>query len=239
VERDRYLGLLAADGVRLRTTASTDLTALVPCCPGWTAGDVVTHTAEVYEHKLAAIALGGTRPDPWPPAWPADHDPLAWFDDALNRLLTTLTETDLSAPSWTWWPADQSCGFWLRRMAQETAVHRTDAEAAAGTLTPVAEDLAIDGIEEVLTMMLSGDWSDEPQPDSVGTVNIGGAWLVTMSETLIDVRPTDAPAAAEVEGSPSDLLLWLWGRVPDTAVCISGDGSVAAKLRERLRIATQ
>jgi hypothetical protein len=103
----------------------------------------------------------------------------------------------------------------------------------------VAEDLAIDGIEEVLTMMLSGDWSEEPQPDSIGTVNIGGAWLVTMTETLIDVRPTDAPAAAEIAGSPSDLLLWLWGRMADAAVSLRGEASAAAKLRERLKIATQ
>ncbi len=35
-----------------------------------------------------------------------------------------------SAPTWSWWPADQSVGFWVRRMAHETAVHRWDAEGA-------------------------------------------------------------------------------------------------------------
>ena len=37
-------------------------------------------------------------------------------------------------------------GFVIRRMAQETAIHRWDAESAAGTVTPVESTLASDGI---------------------------------------------------------------------------------------------
>ena len=43
---------------------------------------------------------------------------------------------DPAAPSWTWWPDDQTAGFWLRRMAQETAVHRVDVELPLGATTP-------------------------------------------------------------------------------------------------------
>ena len=41
-------------------------------------------------------------------------------------------------------------GFWFRRMAHETVIHRVDAELAAGLPTAhVPDDLAIDGIDEV------------------------------------------------------------------------------------------
>ena len=172
VDREGYLETLEADSRLLAEAAARDLTAAVPCCPGWTVRDAVEHVAEVYEHKLAAIERGGERPEPWPPAWPADRDPLDWFADARERLLDTLTRTDPAAPSWTWWPPDQTAGFWLRRMAQETAVHRVDVEAATGAAAPVDAALALDGIDEVLELMLAGDWASDPQPDLTGTVDV-------------------------------------------------------------------
>ena len=50
------------------------------------------------------------------------------------------------APAPTWFGPDQTVGFWIRRMAQETVIHRIDAELAAGLpVTPVPGDLAADG----------------------------------------------------------------------------------------------
>lgn len=51
---------------------------------------------------------------------------------------------------------------------------------AFDALTPVDSGLALDGIDEVLHVMLAGDWSEEPQPDSTGRVMLtagGRAWL--------------------------------------------------------------
>ena len=44
---------------------------------------------------------------------------------------------------------------------------------------------------------------------------------------------------ATVSGEPSELLLWLWGRRPLSAVTVEGDEAVIAELRERLSLATQ
>jgi uncharacterized protein (TIGR03083 family) len=132
-------------------------------------GDTVSHIAEAYEHKIACIRLCSTAPDPWPPPWPSDQDRLAWFGDAHQRLLNVLKTVDPAAPSWTWWPPDQTAGFWVRRMAQETAIHRVDGQGASGGVTSVDAELAIDGIDELLLMMVAGDWSDDVQPGSVGT----------------------------------------------------------------------
>jgi hypothetical protein len=97
MDRLRYLELLDVDGRLLSTAAADDLRADVPACPGWTVGDVVRHTAEVYEHKIACIQLAGARPDPWPPRWPADRDPVTWFVEAHGRLLQVLASTDPAA----------------------------------------------------------------------------------------------------------------------------------------------
>lgn len=239
VDRERFLETLRTDGDLLLLTARRDLAAPIPTCPGWTVRDAVEHTAEVYEHKLACVAAGGARPDPWPPVWPEDRDPLEWYADAHARLVATLTSTDPGAPSWTWWPEDQTAGFWVRRMAQETAVHRADVESAFGAVTPVDAELAVDGVDEVLTMMLAGDWSTDPEPSLTGTAAVetgGRRWHVTMTPVEVTVGPA-GDAEATVTGDPSDVLLWLWGR--GDGVRISGDDEAARRFRERLALATQ
>jgi hypothetical protein len=46
---------------------------------------------------------------------------------------------------------DQTVGFWIRRMAQETVVHRVDAELAAEVAPgAIPDDIALDGIDEFL-----------------------------------------------------------------------------------------
>lgn len=243
MDNDRFLSLLRSDGSLLAETARRDLDAPVPPCPGWQVRDVVTHTAEVYEHKLECIRLRA-QPDPWPPDWPADRDPLDWFADAHSRLVHVLSTTDPATPAYTWWPPDQTVGFWIRRMAQETAVHRVDAQSAFDAITPVDPELAVDGVDEVLMLMLEGDWSDAPI-DQVGDgerieVATGGrSWLVTLLPKSIDVVAADgAQARARVSGEPSNVLLWLWGRAGDSAVEFGGDRAATRLLRERLALAT-
>lgn len=262
MDRAAYLSLLEADGQLLLTAAQEQLDRPVPPCPGWVVRDVVQHTAEVYEHKITCIELRGERPEPWPPPWPDDRDPLEWFADAHRRMVETLQSIDPDAPSWTWWPPDQRAGFWVRRMAQETAIHRVDVQSAAGAIGPVAADLAVDGIDEVLAMMLAGDWSDEPQPGSTGTIAVdagGQRWWVelaveqvTVEQVIVEQLTTEQVTAegrnadraarepdARVSGDPSDVLLWLWGRAGDAAVTITGDPAAAQRLRARLAVATQ
>ena len=231
---------LAEEGGRLQAAAARDLTAPVPSCPGWSVLDVVQHTAEVYEHKLACIALGGDKPDPWPPVWP-EQDALAWFADAHRRVLEVLRTTDPAAPSWTWWPADQTAGFWRRRMAQETAMHRADVELAFGTPTPIDPELAVDGIDELLELMLAGDWTGDEAPDLTGVVAVattGRAWTITMTADQVSLEESGDPVAT-VSGEASPLLLWLYGRAADDVVDLTGDPAGAVILRARLALATQ
>jgi uncharacterized protein (TIGR03083 family) len=242
MEYETYVGHVQQDGQRLATVASGTLSETVPSCPGWTVADVVTHVAEVYEHKMSCTALG-KAPDPWPPEWPADRDPLEWFGDAHSRLLEMFARSGPTTPSATWWPSDQTVGFWARRMAQETAVHRVDAELAIGKPTPVNADLAVDGVDEVL-IWLTGDWSEDPDDAATGqrvAVSTGGRrWGVTLEREAVSIDEDGGTAAdATLGGDPSDVLLWLWGRSSDDRVLRSGDEDAIRLLRSRLVLVTQ
>jgi uncharacterized protein (TIGR03083 family) len=242
MEYETFVGHVRDDGRRLAAVAGGNLSLEVPSCPGWTVRDLVSHVAQVYEHKIACTALGHA-PDPWPPEWPADRDPIEWFGDAHERLLEMFRTSEPTTPSATWWPPDQTVGFWARRMAQETAVHRVDAELAIDDATPVDAELAVDGVDEVLLLMLAGDWSEDPEETATGqrvAISTGGrTWLVTLEEKAMSVAEDGRAAGATLEGDPSDVLLWLWGRSSDENVARSGDEEALRLLRSRLVLATQ
>jgi uncharacterized protein (TIGR03083 family) len=230
------------DGRRLSAVAEGRLPADAPSCPGWKVRDLVSHVAEVYEHKIACTLLG-EAPDPWPPEWPADRDPIEWFVDAHERLLEMFARSEPTTPSATWWPPDQTVGFWARRMAHETAVHRVDAELAAGAPTPIGSDLARDGVDEVLTIMLAGEWSEDADDAATGqrvAVAAGQrSWTVVLERESVAVADGEREPHARIDGDPSNVDLWLWGRVPDERVHRTGDQAAIDLLRRRLVLATQ
>jgi uncharacterized protein (TIGR03083 family) len=215
----RYLHLLHEEGERLLLAAEEVMDLPVPACPGWAVRDVVDHLGMVYGHKVAALELG-RRPEPG--EWqgpPAGADEVQWCHGLLHRLAADLARLAPDQPAWTWWEPDQTVAFWQRRMALETAVHRVDVESATGRVTPVEPDLALDGVDEILTVMLA----------DAGTDEVAGPF-VDGNRVRVSVAGTSASAEA------SDLLLWLWGRRPSGAVEVVGDEGA---LRDLLRHATQ
>jgi uncharacterized protein (TIGR03083 family) len=232
---DRYLACIDTESERL-ANAVQDLEAPVPPCPGWTVRECVRHTGSVYWHKVTCMRL---QRQPEEGEWPTDpgagQDIVEWFRDAHQTLRTELTSRDPASPSPTWWPPDQTVGFWYRRMAQEVAVHRGDVESAYGAISPVAEDIALDGIDEVLRRMLAGP---DPLPGSGPTVDVaagGQSWQLTLLAEGENVT-SDATDLADaiVSGEPSNVYLWLWTRLPDDAVRFDGDPEVIDALRRRL-----
>lgn len=219
----RYLDLLHRDGERLLEASEGNTAAACPSCEGWTVDDLVFHVGSVYAHKLAALRLGRAPvKGEWqvPPEEASPEDDLAWCHAELHALAAELGRLPGDAPAWTWWPAEQTVGFWQRRMALETAVHRVDAELASGAVTPVDAELALDGIDEVLHVMLAGSGVD----DVSGPVVDAGRVTVSVSGTTI-------------AGPASDLFLWLWGR--GDAGHLEVLAGSAADLRALVRDATQ
>jgi uncharacterized protein (TIGR03083 family) len=253
MDPDRYLQLIEQDGARLSAVArQTRLDAAIPSCPGWTAGDCVAHTAEVYQHKVACIRLGRSPGGDYEQQPPAGVDLLDWLDASLALLLSELRDRGPAAPAYSWWPPDQTVGFWYRRMAQETAVHRLDVEDAAGTPTPIDPELAVDGIDEVLDLFISEGWDTDVTPEEWGDVDPhagegrtiamrsgGRVWRSTLGPATIALSRDDVPSDASVTGDPEAVLLWLWGRRGDDVVDLDGDRSVLKAFRDRLVIGTQ
>jgi uncharacterized protein (TIGR03083 family) len=248
---ERYLWLLSADGHRLSEVAEGNLGRPAPTCPGWDVDEVVRHTGEVYHHKIACTMLGRRPADDEYEHGPGDGlDLLDWFDGALSALIDTLSARSPESTAYTWYPPEQDVGFWMRRMAQETAIHRVDAEAAADDITSIDDDLAVDGVDEVLDLFARFGVGDDPSEDV--SAWDGRSWLVRTGPRAwhLDVRASDpdgqirlrrdsGPADAVVTGEPSELLLWLWGRRPDAAVSVQGTSASAAELRALLAHATQ
>ncbi len=245
MEPAALLDRLAADHARLTEVAARDLTGRVPSCPEWTVGDLVRHVAMVYLHKVACMRLGH-EPADWPPDLSAE-EPLALLDRAYAQLTAEFAARRPTDASYTWYPPDQTVGFWIRRMAQETAMHRVDAELAAGDVTPIAADLAVDGVDEALVTFLA--YFSRSYPDGFDLA-AGPAVAVAADGQLWEVQPTpegvhvDPAAAGEgtvatVSGRPSDVLLWLWRRAPMDAVEIEGDPAAAERLYALMGAATQ
>jgi uncharacterized protein (TIGR03083 family) len=160
MDESRYLECLAADHGDLRdAAASVELTTPVPNCPGWTVSDLVFHVAEVYLHKVTVMRTG-EWPEQWPPPDVAVEPELPLLGRAYGELIAEFRARQPTDPTPTWYDPDQTVAFWIRRMAQETVVHRIDAEQAAGRpVTTVPDDLAVDGVDEVLKRFLGYDFS--------------------------------------------------------------------------------
>jgi hypothetical protein len=115
-------------------------------------------------------------------------------------------------------------------------VHRIDAELTAGVdVTPVDPAFAVDGIDEVLFMMLpiSGP---EPIGGNGETVHlhatdIEGEWLVTLLPESATAERGHAKGDAAIRGTASDLLLQVWGRDALGELEVFGDESVIARFR--------
>lgn len=242
---ETYLAHLNRDAARMAELAEQGLDGPVPACPGWTVGEALVHTGEVYSHKVACMRLAAQpqSEDDWDHG-PADgQDAVAWFRERLAELTTELTTRGADGATYTWYEPDQTVGFWFRRMAQETAVHRVDVESGFDAVSPVDDDLAVDGIDEVLDCFLSYQNEDVgPDGPGRGTVAVRTGdhiWRTTLTADEAVLSREPGPADAVVSGEPSELLLWLWGRRPDSAVVREGDEALLVGFRERLRVVTQ
>lgn len=238
MDGERYLAHLADDAALLLACGRRDLDAPVPSCPGWTMTDLLWHVAIVYRHKVECMRRGAS-PTPWPPSRTDEH-PVDVLQRDYDDLVAELRTRGPDAPSYTWHAPDQTVGFWYRRMTHETAIHRVDAQLALGAATPVDAVLAADGVDEMLDVMLSGDYSDLPVPglDSAVRLHAGGReWLVHNESTWLTVArdpPTDLAADAVLSVDPSTMDLWLWGRAPQSDLNVEGDVAAVDALRARI-----
>lgn len=254
MENSRYLECLAADYTRLRAVVPDKLTAPVPTCPGWTVADLTRHVGEVYRHKTLAMREGA-EPATFPPPGLAGQEPVALLDRTYAELRAEFAARKPADPAGSWYTPDQTVGFWIRRMAQETVIHRIDAELGAGEpVSPVPADLAVDGIDELLKVFVAfsvaewGDYFTEVLASSPGRTYLvrtdGAAWRARTGPGQFEVTDGAGDGAADVTvaGPPEAVLRWVWNRQgPGEAagVTVQGAADAVEELHRCIVTATQ
>lgn len=243
---ESYLAHFDAD-FEAMLAASDDLALPVPGCPGWDVAALLSHVLGVYRHKLETLRLDANPGDrstgPWG-AVPEGADVRELIRSAQAELRAVLASRAPDEGTFAWWPSEQTVGFWHRRMAQETTVHRWDAESAVDGpdgAGDIPDDLALDGVDELLGW-LRWPWDEVPQVEASGqrvlVASEGHSWTVTLHETSVEVVGGAGEADALVAGPPSGLLLHLWGRPGDHGIATTGDATALRLLRERLDLTT-
>ncbi|MGW2254184.1 maleylpyruvate isomerase family mycothiol-dependent enzyme [Kitasatospora sp. NPDC001660] len=248
MEISEHIDALRREGALLADAAArADLTAPVPTCPDWQVADLLRHIGLVHRWAAAHPARGLREPldldgggEPVGPA-PSGAALLDWYREGHAALVDTLVAAPADVDCWSFLPAPSPLAFWARRQAHETAIHRFDADAAAGTDGPRADTaLALDGVDELLRGFLvrprSRLRSEKPRTVLVRATDGPGTWRVTISQEPPAVT-TDEPAEADltITGPAHELYLLLWNRLPAEhaeATTSTGDESLLRLWRE-------
>ena len=234
--REEYVSHLLADYARLLACLPSEPVA-VPSCPGWNTNDLAKHMAKVYLHQAFVVETGDKAHEKEHlAAYPRTDDPLefmGWGFEAITKAL------DVSRPerkTWSWHHSDFTVDFWFRRMAHETLIHRIDAEIACDDVTAISEDLALDGIDEVLDFLpLLGSWDEAPNlPFGIVSIHAHGNghdlnWDVEFTADKAVVSKTEKvnpSARLTISGTPESVDLYLWGRInsSDPRITLNGEG---------------
>jgi uncharacterized protein (TIGR03083 family) len=219
--------------------------AAVPGCPGWVVADLLRHLGMVHRWAATHVAEGmaavaGGR-HPALVTAPADGL-LEWYVAGHAALVAALRAAPPGLECWTFLPAPSPLAFWARRQAHETAIHRADAEAAAGTVPEFPPGFADDGLDE-LVGGFAATRGTRLVADPVRTLLIApgdtaGRWHLTIGPEGRQVRTGGPDAAADctVRGRATDLYLLLWNRAPARPAGITGNAAVLALWHERQRV---
>jgi uncharacterized protein (TIGR03083 family) len=241
-----HLEHLHRDGLALADVAErSGLEAPVPTCPGWTLADLVRHTGGV--HRWATRAVTEQLPEPLDEpleqvvgGFPADDVLLDWFRDGHARLVSALRSAPPDLAAFTFLPSPSPLSFWARRQAHETAVHRADAESAAGAVPAFPATFAADGIDELLVGFASRPRPPRPEVAerrlALQALDAGRSWYVQLGPSGVAVTTDRLEGATTVRGSASDLYLVLWNRQPAGEVEVRGDPAALDQWRDTVRV---
>jgi uncharacterized protein (TIGR03083 family) len=218
-----YTEAIERHSAQVATAAVGHLDASIEHCPGWTMADLVQHLIEVQwfwatvvEQRLQERPSEG-RPTNLDPTLLVER-----FVEGSRHLTRVLGDCDQGTKVYTWAPQEQNVAFVTRHQVQEIVVHHWDAAHAVGVEFDVDTDVAADSIEEFLTFSVSNDADpmDPPGASLEGSLglrctDVNRSWTVLDGDTLSTVRFVDGidPGTAHLEGTASDILLWLYSRV--------------------------
>ncbi|MEU6844780.1 maleylpyruvate isomerase family mycothiol-dependent enzyme [Streptomyces sp. NPDC046716] len=164
---------------------------------------------------------------------------LDWFRDGADRLEKVFTARDPGEPAWSWAAGSgppeggafggRTVGFWLRSQTVEAAVHRWDAESAAGAPAPVDTWLAADAVSHVFEVLAPARqaWGQTPpgRGERLRFTQTDGfrSWIVQVDADDVLLNQGSGCCLVELAGSVSDLMMHLWQRIPRTELGVRGE----------------
>jgi uncharacterized protein (TIGR03083 family) len=214
---------LRVEGEALLAAArSAGLAAAIEHCPGWDMQRLVSHTAKVFQRTAVVVTEGLMEP----PAndrftqFAKDESVFDQFAEVLEDLVEALGNAVPNAPSWNFTGEDLTNAFWVRRMLNEAAVHRWDAQHAAGGAQGFTPELATDVIDELLFVLMPV-LSAKKNPELSATFHFhctdtDGEWLTAFTAGSPITTREHAKGQLAVRGPASSLCLWAWNRLPAT-----------------------
>ncbi len=220
-------------------------------CPGWNMRDLVRHLSEIHLWAAARVAKRTSKlfPDDisehtesWPDLavfWPDDDDLIDWYLRTNDNLVQALESATPADDMPTFLPAPSPLAMWARRQAHEIAVHRFDAQHAAGIESGFDPAFASDGIDEIV----SGFATQATQFPTTRTrtmvvhaADIGDRWHLTFTADGITTVRGDGAADVTLTGSASDLYLVLWNRGSDDRIAVDGEQDLLDLWHESKRV---
>jgi uncharacterized protein (TIGR03083 family) len=231
--------LAVQGGLLVGAAARAGTAAAVPSCPDWRVADLLRHVGEV--HRWAAAVVATAAPDD-PDSLtvlgevPQDAGLVDWVAEGHGVLVETLRVASPDLECWQFLRAPSPLEFWARRQLHETSVHRMDAELAAGmALSSVSQEVAEDGIDELLTGFLprrsSRLRSEQPRSLLVAPEDSPTRWWVGISQDRPVTVREERAADAVLRGPVAQLYPGLWNRGP-----IEGDAGLLALWRDRVTV---
>ena len=197
----------------------------VPNCPGWTVEDVLNHLTfglgVGYPIGLQAPP-DATEAEVWrnlrrPPELPTGRATIEAFTEHMTACLDAFRAVDPDRACWTY-AGPGRAGFWFRRAAIETTLHRFDVAGGLGIADALADDRLVDAIDETVGFAL-------PFAAKIcGATNPATTVLIDESAEVWTIGSGDPVAA--ISGPGVVVLDALWGRDVDK-VWVSGDKTTA------------
>ena len=218
MDPDLCLRVLRYESDALAAAAASSLDRTVTRYPDWTVADLVVHTGrihrwvtEIVQHR-ATERIRQAHVDPR-----RDPDGLvSWFIAGSEALAAVLTATEPTTAVWTF-AGDHTAGFWRRRMALETTIHRWDAQQAISAPDPIAPNIAAEGVDEALHVymeprLIGAQVDGDGRCVGLGCADVARSWTLCLQQDAVRVDDGIGAVDARIEGSAADLWLFLMGR---------------------------
>jgi uncharacterized protein (TIGR03083 family) len=235
---ERAVEAVNTHGQGLADAAEGNFAAAVVGCPGWSVSDLVWHVRRVHYFWGSIVEGLLTDPNTVPEITRPDSESelLDNYRQGVARLVTVLAAADQTALLWTW-SHQKDVAFVTRHQVQEAAVHRWDAETAAGHTFPIESDIAADSIDEFLEHSTPSRYDGAQALAGtlhLHTTDAPGEWLIKEDEMgELQVERGHHKGDAALRATASDLLLMLYRRLGTDHGEVIGDSGVVERFLAR------